>query len=106
MALGGTAMRILSAFIALPFVLYLMWIGGWPFAGLVVVATFIGSREFLSITNPGDRAAQLIFPLVSAAILLLAMMGVVASPMGITILAFVPLATICYFLFRTGDMNT
>src|SRR5262245_27289677 len=106
MAIGGTALRLLSAFIALPFVLYLMWIGGWPFVALTGGATLVCVWEFMCMVAPKDRAAQIVFPILSAALLVAAMTGTLAGPAGLLALAFLPIVTLCFFLFRVGDVST
>jgi phosphatidate cytidylyltransferase len=103
---SGTMTRIVSALVALPFVLYLMWLGGWPFTGLVFVATVICTWELVNMTAPNDRAAQVVFPLASGAILIAAMTGALASAYAILIFAFLPILTMCFYLFRVGDINT
>jgi phosphatidate cytidylyltransferase len=106
MAIGGTAMRLLSAFIALPFVLYLMWIGGWPFLGLTFTATLICTYEMTCMSAPNDKVAQIVFPILSALLLAAGMTGVLSTEYAIVVIAFLPIITMCFFLFRVGDVNT
>lgn len=41
--------RILSATLALPFFLYLVYLGGWPHLGMVILLAFLGLREFFNL---------------------------------------------------------
>jgi phosphatidate cytidylyltransferase len=106
MALGGTAMRIVSAGIALPFVLALMYLGGWPFFALVAIATAICTYEHVAMSAPQDRAAAYVFPILSVALMFFALTGILTTTAALSIVAFLPIAVVTYFLFRVGDMNT
>lgn len=106
MAMGGTALRIVSALIALPFVLYLMWIGGWPFVALTGTATVICVWEFMAMVAPKDRVAHIVFPILGGALLVAAMTGYLSSSVAILVLAFLPIITMCFFLFRVGDVSS
>lgn len=99
-------MRIVSALIALPFVLGLMWLGSWPFFGLVFVATLICVWEFMAMSAPSDKLAQVVFPLASGGLLFLAITGLLAGPRAIVVLAFLPIFSVCFFLFRVGAIET
>lgn len=106
MALGGTAMRIVSAVVALPFVLALMYLGGWPFFALVAAATAICTWEHVNMSVPGDKTAAYLFPLFSVAILFFAFTGILSTSSSLSIVAFLPILVVTYFLFKVGDMNT
>ncbi|MDF1564226.1 MAG: phosphatidate cytidylyltransferase [Deltaproteobacteria bacterium] len=46
---SGTGLRVVSALVLLPVVLFLCWWGGWPFRGLILVVAAICGWEFGSI---------------------------------------------------------
>lgn len=98
--------RILSAVVALPIVIFLVELGGWPFAALV---TFVGGAclwEFMGMTLPGDRLSQGLFTGVGVLLMLLTFTGALASLAAPVVLGAATVGTLVYFLFRTGDMGT
>ena len=99
-------LRLASAAVALPIVLFLIHLGGWYFLGLMVVAAFICMMEFTAMTMPGDRPAQIVITLIGAAIVPATLMGEIATAHGFAALAVVVLFILLFFLFRTGDIAT
>jgi phosphatidate cytidylyltransferase len=63
--------RAISAVILLPLAVWLTWVGGWPFAGLIAVAAGICAVELLLMSGP-LKAAEWFGAAVAAAIPLLA----------------------------------
>jgi len=98
--------RILSAFTALPAVLWLIFEGGWPFAALVLVVGAICLYEFMEMTMPRDRRARLFFAAVGFLLMAIVMTGGLAGPTAVLVLGFLPIASLVFFLFRSGDLDT
>lgn len=98
--------RIVSALVALPFVLYLIYLGGWPFAALVAVVNVVCLHELTTMTMPGDRPAQLFVTVLG----LLAFAGILvgggASPAGFAASAVAVIAVLLFFLFHIGELDT
>ncbi len=63
--------RAISAVVLLPLAIWLTWLGGWPFAGLVAVAAGVCAAELLLMTGP-LKLAEWFGVAVAAAIPLLA----------------------------------
>lgn len=103
---GGTALRVVSALVALPFVLAAIWFGGWWFAGLVIAASAVCVFEFMAMVIPTDRPAQIAFTIVGAAFVTAMVMGGFAGPSAVPILALMPIAIVTVFLFRIGELTT
>jgi phosphatidate cytidylyltransferase len=104
--MSGTLLRIVSAFSALPFVLGLMWIGGWPYAGLIFAASAVCLLEFNAMVNPGDRAMQIVLTLYGLLVILAAMTGVFQTAAGLVLALFIPIAILALYLFRVGEIGT
>jgi phosphatidate cytidylyltransferase len=100
------AARIISALIALPFVLYLIWIGGWPFSGLIFAVGAICLQEITSMTMPNDRASQAVVIGIGLAFVSAILLGFAASPRGLALGCLAVIAILLFFLFRIGDLAT
>jgi phosphatidate cytidylyltransferase len=50
--LANLASRVLVVVVALPVVLWLVWLGGWPLFGLVVVGALLALHELYAMTRP------------------------------------------------------
>src|SRR5262249_54010487 len=86
--------------------LYLLWLGGWPYAGLILVASAICVFEMAAMVNPGDRFLQVSLAAIGVLFVLAAMTGWLAQPTAILIAAFLPIAIFTLFLFRVCDIST
>src|SRR5688572_14541977 len=106
MAISGTGLRIVTALIALPFVLALIWYGGWPFGALVIGAIAVCLWEFGSMSLPGDRSAHVAITMIGVGMGILALTGVFASKAGLIAVVFLPIAVVCFFLFHVGEITT
>jgi phosphatidate cytidylyltransferase len=51
-------LRLVSAFGLLPFIIWLIWLGGWPFAGLLAAVSGLATHEIyaMSLGGPGSTA--------------------------------------------------
>jgi phosphatidate cytidylyltransferase len=104
--MSGTVLRIVSAFIALPFVLYLIWVGGWACAALIIVASAICLFEFMTMVNPGDRPLQIVLTVMGLGIGILVLTGHLADRTALVLVATAPLVVFSIFLFRVGDIHS
>jgi phosphatidate cytidylyltransferase len=100
------AVRLLSAAVALPVVLALIFFGGWPFMGLVFVAAGLCLSEFMAMTLPSDRPAQVALTLAGLLFVLAAVTGALAGPGGVGLLGLLLIFVLGFFLFRIGDITT
>ncbi len=104
--MSNLAMRLVSAFIAIPFLIFLVWYPHpLPLWGLVFVATAVGLWEWGAITQQGRPLADRIFGivlglLVGAAIYFGGRASLLGTLTVVTLLAFL------WFLFRYGDLGT
>ncbi len=100
------AARLISAAIALPAAVALMYLGSWYFLGLLV---FVGGAclvEFMGMTLKDDAMAKWVLSGIGVALIVLTMTGVMAMSGGFAVAALMLLAVLIFFLFRTGDMQT
>jgi phosphatidate cytidylyltransferase len=100
------AVRIFTALALLPAVLWLIFTGGWPFAGLVLVVGCICLYEFMEMTMPNDAWARGLFTVVGCLLMGLIITGGLVGSTSVLVLGFLPVASLVFFLFRTGDIDT
>ncbi|WP_437671369.1 phosphatidate cytidylyltransferase [Sorangium sp. So ce131] len=107
MAASNLTMRVLSALVAGPLILALLYLGpSWGWALLVAAAASIGALEFFAMTHADDRAGRL-----AGVALTLVVIGVLwwfgRSPSALLALLFLlPLAAMLVTLARLGEMRT
>lgn len=104
--MSSTLIRIISALAVLPFVLWLMYIGGLPFFAMILVASAICLFELMNMVNPAERGLQILLTALGLALVAAVGFGVMATPAAIVIIAFLPIVVVTIFLFKLGDMNT
>jgi phosphatidate cytidylyltransferase len=104
--MSNLALRLISAFIAIPFLIFLVWYPHpLPLWGLVFFATAVGLWEWGAITQPGRPLVDRLWGIVLGLLVAAAMyFGGRASLLG-TLTAVTFLALIWY-LFRYGDLAT
>jgi len=104
---SNLAMRLLTAAVAVPVILYLLY-GCRPvaFYWLVFPAALVGSFELFGMTHPGDRVSQGIGVALSAAASLLVYFCGDDPRVLITLLVAIPLLGPLVTLFRVGDVST
>ena len=104
--ISNLAMRLLSAGIAIPFLVFLVWYPHpLPLWGLVFFATAVGLWEWSSITLQGrprfERVPGIVLGLlVAAAIYFGGRPSLLGTLTAVTLLAFI------WYLFRYGDLAT
>jgi len=104
--MSNLAMRLLSAGLAIPFLIFLVWYPHpLPLFGLVYFATAVGLFEWGNITLKGrplaERALGIVLGLLTAAAIYF---GGRASLLGT--LTVISLGGFVFFLFRYGDLPT
>lgn len=100
------AARVVSALVALPAVLALIGLGGWPFAALVMVASAICTFEFMGMALPGDRTAQVLLTVPGILLTVAAVTGLLASVAALSCASLLPIGVLTFYLFRIGDVRT
>lgn len=98
--------RLLSALIALPITLWLFWLGGWPFALLILGAGGVCLYEFFAMALPKERLAQGVFIALGVVGILLALTGGLGGMGGLLAGSIAVVSTLIFFLFFTGDIET
>jgi phosphatidate cytidylyltransferase len=98
--------RLLSAFTALPIVLWLMWTGGWAFGLLVLGVGALGLQEFHQMTQPDDRLGRWFYTAAGVALLYLELTGLITGATFMLLFAAVPILASAFVLFRTGNLET
>lgn len=83
---SGLALRVLSAAALIPLVLALLWVGGWPFVGLVALVAVLMGVEWHQLTlGDLDREAIGTVVFMAGAVLLFPMTPVWAGPLVLAI---------------------
>jgi len=72
-------LRIISALVLAPIVLGVVWIGGWLFSIMLVVAAYFMAREVIALTDPEGSKVDAIGVTVAAAVAVIVSAGGVAS---------------------------
>jgi phosphatidate cytidylyltransferase len=105
---SNLTLRLLSAAVAVPAILALLYLGPpWGFYLLVLPATLVGCAELFAMTHGGDRLAQAAGVAISAATsLAIYGFGVGDSRVLLTLLVVVPALGPLVTLFRLGDLST
>jgi len=103
---GRLALRIITALALLPAVLWLIFSGGWWFASLALVVGTICLYEFMEMTMPRDPWARALFTTVGFLLMGLIITGGLVGSASVLVLGFLPVASLVFFLFRTGDLDT
>jgi len=106
-ARSNLASRLLSAAVAIPLLLALIFLGpSWGWFAFVTVACLVGCVELYKMTHPGDRVAQVV-----CAALTLGVMAVMwwfgsdARALLLALLAL-PIAAVLLTLWRLGEIST
>lgn len=104
---SNLTMRLLTAAVAVPLILLLLYRGpAWGFMALVFPAILVGSWELFAMTHSGDRVAQGIGVAISAATSLAVYNWTHDARVVATVLVAVPLAGPILTLGRLGSMET
>lgn len=107
MAKSNLTTRLLSAAIAIPCLLLLIYIGPqWGWLLLVALATGVGAFEFFSMTHSSDRASQAV-----GVVLTLSVFGTLCgfgarAKVLLALMLIAPFVAQLVTLIRLGDMKT
>lgn len=104
---SNLAVRLATGLIGAPLILALLFKGPpWGFFLLVLPAALIGASELFAMTHVGDRLAQLLGVLVTAAVSLAVYFAGADARVLATVLAVVPVLGPLLTLVRLGDVHT
>ncbi len=98
--------RLVSAFVALPIVLYLIALGGWWYGVLLLLVGLVSLFEFFGMTQPGDPVGQWGLTGAGVLLMLLTLTGDIGGSGALIAMSAALIASLVYFLFRTGDLDT
>lgn len=99
-------LRIVSAAVALPIVIFLIELGGWPFAGLIAFCGGVCLFEFMAMAQPEDRPAQIVLTGAGVLFILAILMGWLVRPSALIVCFLGLVAILSFYLFRPGDIST
>lgn len=104
---SNLAIRLLTAAVAGPLILALLYLGPpWGWLALVAVAMAVGAMELYGMTHPGDRVSQVVLTVMTLAVLgVLWRYGANAKAL-LTLLLLLPIAATMLVLARLGDIQT
>ncbi|WP_394832785.1 phosphatidate cytidylyltransferase [Pendulispora rubella] len=104
---SNLAMRLLTAAVAVPVILFLLYkCPPYAFYFLAFPAALVGSFELFSMTHPGDRVSQIVGVLLSAAASLLVWFYGHDPRVLLTMLVAIPLLGPLLTLVRVGDISS
>jgi phosphatidate cytidylyltransferase len=104
---SNLAMRLLTAAVAAPFLLSLMFLGpSWGWFAFVAVACAIGSVELYGMTHPGDRVAQVLCTIATLGVMAV-MWWFGTDPRALLVMFLaLPIFAVLLALLRLGDVST
>jgi phosphatidate cytidylyltransferase len=104
---SNLAIRVLTAIVAVPLILLLLYRGpAWGFFLLVLAASIIGAIELFGMTHPKDGGARMVGVALAAATACALYFGGGDARVVATILVTVPLLGPLLTLVSLGDMGT
>ena len=107
MAASNLAQRAISALIALPAMLALIYLGPpWAWALFVGLACAIGSVELYGMSHPDDRAARMVCAALTLGTYALLWFAGGDARALVALVLLLPLASLLLALARLGDVNT
>lgn len=104
---SNLVMRLLTAAVAAPLILLLLYLGPlWAWYAFIAAATAVGAAELFGMTHEGDRVAQLTGVLFCEAVLgVLFWFGLDARAV-VALVVLLPIAAQLLALWRLGAMET
>lgn len=107
MAKSNLAVRLITAGVAVPLLLLIMFRAPpWVFALVVIAAALLGSREVLRMTHPGAAVAQWIGVVQAVAVTAVIALAGDDLRLVVAMLVAVPLFGMLMPLVRLGDIGT
>lgn len=104
---SNLAMRLLTAAVAVPAILALLYLApSWAFYLLALPAALVGCAELFAMTHPGDRVSQAAGVLLAAAASAAVYFFTGDAKMLLTVLVVVPVVGPFVTLARLGDIQT
>ncbi len=104
---SNLAIRLATAAVMVPIILGLLYRGPpWAFYLLVVLVALVGVRELLTMSHPGDTAAQVVGVAVSAAASAAVFFYGEDPRVLVTVLTAVPMVGPLFTLVRLGAIET
>lgn len=104
---SNLAIRLLTAAVAGPLILTLLYLGpAWGWLAFVAFATAVGAMELYGMTHPGDRVSQVILTIVTLAVMgVLWHFGANAKAL-LTMVLLLPILSTMLVLLRLGEIPT
>ncbi len=104
---SNLAARLLTAAVAAPFLLSLIFLGpSWGWAIFVALACAVGSLELYGMTHPGDRVSQVVCTALTLGVMaVLWFLGADVRAL-LAMVMLLPIFAVGLTLWRLGEMNT
>lgn len=107
MAKSNLAIRFLTAVIAGPMILALIYFGQpWYFALFVALATMVGALELFAMTHAEDKASQVICALLTVGVVGVLWQWGGSARVLMALILLLPFASMLLVLLRLGEMRT
>lgn len=107
MAKSNLAIRFLTAVVAGPMILALIYFGQpWYFAVFIGLATLIGALELFAMTHADDRASQVILALLTVGVVGILWQWGTNARVLLTLILLLPFVSMMIVLLRLGEMRT
>lgn len=104
---SNLAMRVLSALVAAPLILALLYLGpNWAWLAFITAAAVVGSYELYGMLHPDDRVSQTIAVLETIGVLLVLWHFGMDAKILVAMLLALPILSQLVVLARLGDMRT
>lgn len=106
-AKSNLTLRLLSAAVAGPLILSLLYYGpAWGWFAFVSVAAAIGARELYGMTHPGDRVSQAVLTLITLGVMAVLWFYGMNAKALLTLIFLLPIASTMLVLVRLGEIPT
>lgn len=107
MAKSNLTVRLLTAVVAVPLLLSLLFVGPvWGFFVLVLAASAVGASELFAMTHPGDRVAQGFGVLMTIIVSVVLYMWGHDSRMVLGVFLLTTIVGVLLPLWRLGELST
>ena len=104
---SNLAMRVLSALVAAPLILALLYLGpNWAWLAFITAAAVVGSYELYGMLHPDDRLSQTIAVLETIGVLLVLWHYGMDAKILVAMMLALPILSQLVVLARLGDMRT
>ena len=103
---SNLAIRLLTAAVAAPLILALLYLGPpWGFFVFLLVVVIIGAIEFFAMVRPGDKVSMAVGTLLTAAVMMIVWRWGTDPKVLLSLVFLLPFVSLLFVLLRLGDVS-